>query len=166
MVQLRRLRIVRYTTSRGERLVEKSSAVVRVAFTTTDLVHVDQHFGSARACAIHEVGADWSRLVEVVEFDEGRQDGNEAKLPARIDALRGVVAVFCQAVGHSAVNQLLASSIQPVKVSEGALLGELIEGLQEELRNGPTSWLARAIKRDQRDDESRFDGMEAEGWQE
>jgi nitrogen fixation protein NifX len=144
-----------------------SATAVTVAFATGDMKHVDQHFGAAESFAVYAIDIDRSSLVEVTQFGRLAMDGNEDKLSAKIAALDGCIAVYCQAVGSSAVNQLRAKGIQPVKVAPGALVADLIEALQEELRAGPTSWLARALEARQRPrDEQRFDSMESEGWSE
>jgi nitrogen fixation protein NifX len=93
-------------------------------------------------------------------------DGNEDKLAAKIDVLAGCVAVYSQAVGASAISQLKARGIQPVKVSPGAEIADLIGSLQDQLREGPSHWLAKAIAGTMPADRSRFDAMEAEGWEE
>ena len=62
--------------------------------------------------------------------------------------------------------KLKAASIQPIKVSAGADIRELLTALQDELRQGPSAWLAQAIKRMQGPNTKRFDSMEAEGWDE
>ena len=90
----------------------------------------------------------------------------EDKLAVKIDALDGCIAVYSQAVGASAINQLKAKGIQPVKISPGADISGLLAALQEELRQGPGSWLARAIQQATPADPSRFDQMEADGWEE
>ena len=80
--------------------------------------------------------------------------------------LDGCAAVYCLAAGASAVKQLLMRGVQPVKVSEGASIEELIEMLRDELASGPSAWLARAIERNKGPDPTRFDAMEADGWDE
>jgi nitrogen fixation protein NifX len=105
-------------------------------------------------------------LVEATQFGRLGMDGNEDKLAAKIAALEGCIAVYCQAVGASAVNQLRARGIQPVKVEGGAAIIDLIAALQEELRAGPSAWLARALEARQPRDASRFDAMAEEGWSE
>ncbi|MEW8498888.1 MAG: nitrogen fixation protein NifX, partial [Candidatus Thiodiazotropha taylori] len=80
--------------------------------------------------------------------------------------LNGCIAVYSQAVGASAINQLKLKGIQPVKISPGASISSLLESLQQELREGPGSWLARAVKNTMPADPSRFDEMEQEGWEE
>ena len=151
------------------RLVAEAGAVepaLRVAFASSDLQRVDQHFGSAVGFVFHAVTPQSSRLLEAVQFGIEAQDGNEDKLVARIAALEGCAAVYCQAVGASAVRQLLAIGVQPMKVDHGTPITRLLGALESELREGPSAWLARAIDRDRKGDRSRFDAMEAEGWDE
>lgn len=139
---------------------------IRIAFASTDRCSVNQHFGSTEAFAIFEVGADAAKLVEVTEFIDAAQDGNENKLPAKIATLAGCAAVYCLAVGASAVKQLLAAGVQPIRVEEGSAIERLIGELQSELALGPGGWLAKAVRERRPADSERFDAMEAEGWQE
>lgn len=139
---------------------------IKVAFASGDMKTVDQHFGAAESFALYAVDAEHNRLVEAVQFGKLKMDGNEDKLKAKINALDGCVAVYANAIGGSAVNQLKAGGIQPVKVSPGAPIAELIAALQDELRQGPSAWLARAIEQAQPSDPDRFKAMEAEGWEE
>ncbi len=138
--------------------------LLKVAFATSDRQVVNQHFGSARSFAIYGVGLDEARLLTVTEFGDLAQDGNEDKLGIKLETLQECIAVYCRACGASAVRQLLALGVQPVKVSESAQIAPLIAALQQELKEGPSSWLAKAIKRNQAADDNRFDAMESEGW--
>jgi nitrogen fixation protein NifX len=139
---------------------------IRIAFASTDLKQVNQHFGAAESFALYAVDQDRTKLIEVVQFAPQAMDGNEDKLAAKIRALEGCVAVYAQAVGASAASQLKTQGIQPVKVSAGASVQDLLESLQEQLRLGPGSWLAQAIERQKPADPGRFAAMEAEGWEE
>jgi len=143
---------------------EAAETTLMVAFATRDRRHVNQHFGAAEAFATYAVGMGRSSLLEVVQFLEAPQDGNDGKLGAKIALLKSCVAVYCEAVGASAIRQLIACGIQPIKVDEGARIDDLIAQLQQEWRAGPAGWLAKAIRG--RDDESRFAAMAAEGWRE
>jgi nitrogen fixation protein NifX len=127
---------------------------------------VDQHFGAAESFAIYAVDMERVELLEVVQFGQLAMDGNEDKLVAKISALDGCIAVYTQAVGASGVNQLKAKGIQPVKVSPGADVKDLLASLQDQLREGPSAWLARAIDAQKPVDPDRFQAMEAEGWDE
>jgi hypothetical protein len=64
-------------------------------------------------------GERW-QLVELAEFPPESMDGNEGKLPAKIAALAGCAAVYCLAAGGSAVKQLLAAGVQPVRLDDEA----------------------------------------------
>jgi len=138
---------------------------VKIAFASSDRKQVDQHFGAAEAFVIYELGEDDARLIEAVEFHDSdtAMDGHEGKLAAKIELLAGCAAVYCNAVGASAIKQLLAAGIQPMKVPEGMAVDELLCGLNQSLSDNPPVWLAKNMKPR---DESRFDAMEEEGWSE
>ncbi len=149
---------------------EKALAMsVKIAFASSDRRVVDQHFGAAEAFCIYQLAEDDARLVEVAEFHDsdvvmdGFTDKHKGKLAGKIELLEGCAAVYCNAVGASAIKQLLAAGIQPMKVEEGALVDELLCGLNQSLKNEPPAWLAKRL---QSKDDGRFAAMEAEGWSE
>ena len=140
---------------------------VKVAFASTDMKRVDQHFGVAESFVIYAVDTHHRTLLEVVQFRTEGMDGDEGKLAPKIAALEGCVAVYAQAAGASAVAQLKKQGIQPVKVPANARVSDVLGSLQDELREGPSApWLARAIRANQGIDADRFSQMEAEGWKE
>ena len=157
----RRMHVVH---SEQERVPMETS--LKIAFATTDMKHVNQHFGSAKSFAIYAVDPERTEFVEAAQFGALVQDGNEDKLAIKFDLLKDCAAVYCQAVGASAVKQLVALGIQPVKVHEDSPIQKLLEDLQKELRSGPSSWLARAIKQQSGADMNRFEDMADEDWQE
>jgi nitrogen fixation protein NifX len=147
------------------RLVENTkehAMTVRIAFASSDRRAVNQHFGAAEAFAIYEVGEVETRLIEVAEFIETALDGHEGKLAAKVELLGDCAAVYCNAVGASAIQQLLAKSIQPMRVDEGTLIDDLLAGLQRSLVNDPPAWLAKHIRK--QSNAGRF--AEDEEWQE
>jgi nitrogen fixation protein NifX len=139
---------------------------LKVAFATTDMQTVNQHFGSAKSFAMYMVNPEGASLLEAAQFGKLDQDGDEDKLVAKIAMLDGCAAVYCQAIGSSAIRQLVTRGVQPVKVAEGAEITGLIEALQNEMRQGPSTWLAKAIAKHKGPNMSRFDAMEDEGWDE
>lgn len=139
---------------------------LKLAFASKDMKHVDQHFGSAESFVIYSVDMEGYRMLEVIQFGKLEQDGNEDKLVEKIKALEGCVAVYSQAVGSSAVSKLKMQGIQPVKVAAGAEIEDMLESVQEELRSGPATWLARAIEAQKPVDPNKFAAMEQEGWDE
>jgi nitrogen fixation protein NifX len=135
---------------------------VKIAFATSNRRAVNQHFGAAEAFAIYELGESETRMVEVAEFIETAMDGHEGKLAAKVGLLGDCAAVYCNAVGASAIQQLLAKSIQPMRVDEGTLIDELLVGLQKNLLNDPPVWMAKHLKK-----QSKAESFaEDEEWQE
>jgi nitrogen fixation protein NifX len=138
--------------------------MLKVAFATDDRARVNQHFGAALGFAIYGLDGERARLVSVAEFAEESMDGNENKLPAKIASLAGCAAVYCLAVGGSAVRQLLAGGVQPVRLEEETPIDRLLAELQRAVREGGVPWVEKALGRDK--DAGRFERMAEEGWQE
>ena len=141
---------------------KENDMTVKIAFASNDRRLVNQHFGAAEAFAIYEMGETDTRLVEVAEFIETAMDGHEGKLAAKIELLEGCAAVYCNAAGASAIQQLLAKGIQPMRVDEGSLIEELLGCLQKSMTSEPPVWLTKHLKKQQ--SANRF--AEEEEWQE
>ncbi len=157
----RRMHVVHVTENRSF-----MDTALKVAFATTDMETVNQHFGSAKSFALYAVDMDNSELLEVAQFGELSQDGNEDKLSIKIELLSGCAAVYCQAIGGSAINQLVLKNIQPVKVHDGSKIKDLITDLQNEIKAGPSNWVAKALSQNKETDPDRFSKMADEGWDE
>lgn len=156
--------------------------MLKVAFATSDRVTVDQHFGASLGFAIHAIDGERTRLVEVAEFPEDSMDGNENevsakgnageagvgrshdKLAQKISALAGCAAVYCLAVGGSAIRQLLAAGIQPFRLDDERSIDSLLDELRCAVHDGGVAWIDRIVRREA--DADRFERMAEEGWQE
>lgn len=137
---------------------------LRVAFASAGRQDVDQHFGAAEGFVIYEVGTGRATLVGVGVFPGTAMDGNESKLAAKIDFLEGCAAVFVLAIGTSAIQQLLAKGIQPIRVSTTACIEELLTEIGTAMHKGGVLWIDRALASQNRDAD-RFAAMEKEGWE-
>lgn len=147
--------------------VRASQVAVRAALATSDLQVIDQHFGSATSLAVYRVSADEAELEQVFRFGAEAQDGNENKLQAKFAALEGCQVVFCEAVGGSAVRQLMAFGVQPIKSDRAAPVADILQWLQTAITERSQPWLNKALdRRNGGEPETRFDNMETEGWQE
>lgn len=138
---------------------------IKVAFATTDMKTVNQHFGEAHSFLMYVVNPEEAILLEAAQF--GKDDNiEEDKLVEKIAMLDGCSAVYCQAIGSSAISKLVMHGVQPVKVSEGTEINKLIEVLQDEIRQGPSAWLAKAISKQTSPQMMRFDEIDDDGWDE
>jgi nitrogen fixation protein NifX len=138
--------------------------MLKVAFASDDRTQVNQHFGAALGFVIYAFDEDQAQLAELVEFPAENMDRNEDKLPARIQALAGCAAVYCLAIGASAVKQLLAAGVQPVRLDEATPIAPLLTPIRQAIRAGGIPWIDRWRK--QTKDVSRFERMAAESWEE
>ncbi|MBW8192589.1 hypothetical protein K0504_16240 [Neiella marina] len=117
-----------------------------VAFATNDQEHINQHFGSCKALAVYGLDDAQAGLVEVIQFNPTIAGHDQGKLMARYQALENCAAVYCNAIGPSAVGHLLATGVQPVKVSAGMSIHQALIELHQQLLDGPRGWLAKAMK--------------------
>lgn len=138
--------------------------MIRVAFASSDRLRVDQHFGAAEGFAIFDVTPEKGTLVAVGEFAAEAMDGNEGKLAAKVDFLAGCAAVYVLAIGASAIKQLVAKGIQPIRVTETDAVDALLAEISAAMRAGGVAWIDRALAATAKSDE-RFLAMEAEGWE-
>lgn len=138
---------------------------LQVAFASADRAHVDQHFGAAEGFVFYTVDDSHAALSGVVEFPPESMDGNENKLAQKIAALRGCAAVYCLAVGGSAVRQLVQSDIQPIRLNETEMIENILHTIICGMREGGVPWIEKALRK-QAPDSERFERMFEEGWQE
>lgn len=151
-----------------EQRMTTTTLVVKAAFATSDRHQVDEHFGAASAMLIYAITPDQATVVEFAQFGDLDCDGHEDKLAAKLALLQGCAVVYCQAVGGSAIQQLLALGVQPIRVEAHTSIASLIADLQAALRSDHSpAWLNRLIRRQHQNDhaDTRFAAMEAEGWQ-
>ena len=138
--------------------------MLKVAFASDDRVAVNQHFGTAVGFAIYALDGERAKLVQVAEFAEEAMDGNDNKIDVKVEALAGCAAVYCLAVGASAVRRLLAGGIKPIRINDATAIEALLNQLRAAIRGGGIPWLDKLLKRDAAG--NRFERMAAEGWQE
>ncbi len=138
----------------------------KVAFATNNGQQVNQHFGMAQQFVIYAIDEQHCLLLNRYDFGQLAMDGNEDKLPVKLDALQDCIAVYSQAIGSSAMQQLQRQNTYPIKVTAGASIQQLLTDLQQELNQGPSGWLKKAINQQHAADPNRFDKMLDEGWDE
>lgn len=138
---------------------------LQVAFASKDRARVDQHFGAAEGFVFYMVDNSHARLSGVLEFPPESMDGNENKLREKIDALRGCAAVYCLAVGGSAVRQLVQAGIQPIRLENSDTIENILHSIICGIRDGGIPWIEKALRPDA-GDTSRFERMLEEGWEE
>ena len=73
---------------------------MKIAFTTSDNVHINAHFGWAKKIDVYEVTPESYQFVETLKFEgDLKEDGNEDKLLPKIEALSDCTIVYVSAIG-------------------------------------------------------------------
>ncbi|MGE5656739.1 MAG: nitrogen fixation protein NifX [Actinomycetota bacterium] len=132
---------------------------MKIAFATSDMVHINAHFGWAKKMAVYDVSPEGYDFVETIEFDGNLQaDGNEDKLVPKIEALSDCTIVYVAAIGGSAAARLIRKRVTPVKSrNEEEEIGEVLEKLVQTLKGSPPPWLRKALQQKQENSLESFE---------
>jgi len=128
--------------------------MLRIAFASTDRVHVDLHFGGAERLVIFDVAPGQADLVGVAEFVKAEPLGTdvraglagtvEDKVLAKLDFVQGCAAVYAASIGTSSIRRLMALGIQPIIVDSGHEILDLLNEVSLALVYGGLPWVDRA----------------------
>ena len=136
MIRTRRLDIVRDTDSKG--------LTMKVAFASTDRIHIDEHFGRAREFYLWEIEPEKAEFSGVLQVDEGFGDVDD-RIEARSEALADCALVYVGQIGGPAAARLVAKKIHPLKSKDAEPITEVVEKLQQVLQGNPPPWLRKAM---------------------
>lgn len=138
MIRTRRFEIVSGSIRKG--------LAMKVAFASTDKVHIDEHFGQAEQFYLWDVGPEAAAFSGVVQVKAESEAGHsDDKIEARAAALADCALVYVAEIGGPAAARLVAKKIHPIKNKEQEPIVAVIEKLQEVLRNNPPPWLRKAM---------------------
>lgn len=141
MIRIRRLDLVDGTRKEG--------LAMKVAFASTDKVHIDEHFGRAERFMIWDVGPEQAGFAGVVEVQVEGED-EEDRIEARSAALSDCALVYVAQIGGPAAARLVAKRIHPIKSKDCEPIATAVEKLQEVLRDNPPPWLRKALHKSER----------------
>ena len=136
MIRSRRLELVGGKDSKG--------LSMKVAFASTDKIHVDEHFGQAKEFYLWEIGPNKAEFAGVVQVNEGDGDADD-RIEARSAALADCALVYVGQIGGPAAARLVAKKIHPLKSKDAEPITELVEKLREVLQGTPPPWLRKAM---------------------
>ncbi|NJR61525.1 MAG: nitrogen fixation protein NifX [Cyanobacteria bacterium CRU_2_1] len=121
---------------------------MKIAFTTSDNIHINAHFGSANKIDVYEVDQTRYDFVETLRFDGNlNEDGNEDKLLPKIEALHDCTIVYVSTIGGSAAARLIKQRITPIKAqSEEQEITDVLTKLVQTLNGSPPPWLRKALQ--------------------
>ncbi|ORJ58751.1 nitrogen fixation protein NifX [Geothermobacter hydrogeniphilus] len=117
---------------------------MKVAFASTDKVHINEHFGKAKEFYLWEIGPDAAEFTGILQVDEGDGDADD-RIEARSAALADCALVYVGQIGGPAAARLVAKKIHPLKSKTAEPITEVVTRLQEVLRGSPPPWLRKAM---------------------
>ncbi len=128
---------------------------MKVAFATTDGVHVNEHFGRAGKFAVYEFTKKDYTAVGFRVFGEDRDVSvestrgqgtlHEDAVNAKIKKLEDCGIIYITSIGGPSAARLSRCGIMPVKVKDGMSIEESAKKLSETIRSGPPPWLMKMI---------------------
>lgn len=123
---------------------------MKIAFTTSDRVHINAHFGWAREIDVYEVSPEGYKFLETLKFDgDLKQDGKDDKLVPKLDALNDCTIVYVSAIGGIAAARLIKKRVTPVKAkSDSDEIVMVLNKLVQTLKGNPPPWLRKALQKD------------------
>jgi nitrogen fixation protein NifX len=95
---------------------------MKIAFATSDGVHLDQQFRRATRLVVFEVGPDGAHLTQSHSFSLDRS----VKTEERLRAIDGASVVFGTAFGPSSAARVARRGIRPATAPAGTPIAELL----------------------------------------
>lgn len=119
---------------------------MKIAFCTTDMEKVDQHFGRADKVAIYDIDDKEFSFAEVREFIPiNPEKDHKVDTETKAQALRDCAILYVAEIGGPAAAHVIKNKIHPVKVTEPVAIAEVLENIRETLANNPAPWLKKAM---------------------
>jgi nitrogen fixation protein NifX len=117
---------------------------MKVAFTSSDGLTIDRHFGQVSTFDVWEVGPTEAAFAEHVSAVTTGED-EEDRTTARASAVAGCAIVYTVQIGGPAAAKLVARRIHPMKTGAEVPIAEVVSKLQEVMRGSPPPWLRKAM---------------------
>jgi nitrogen fixation protein NifX len=130
---------------------------MKIAFATTDGVHIDEHFGRAGSFAIYDLKRGGYSFVEMKKFAEGRDKEIEEtkglgqihddRVQQKVDSLGDCKIVYVTEIGGPSAARLVSKGMMPVKVKENTSIETSLKKLLNTVSTAPPPWLRKELDR-------------------
>jgi nitrogen fixation protein NifX len=115
---------------------------MKIAFASTDKIHINQHFGWSKSFQLFDVDENGSTFIREIDSSEEPEDEIE-KLNYKIGTIEEADIMYCSQIGPKASKMVHAAKIYPMRSNEDERIEEVIEKLQALLSGNPPPWLMR-----------------------
>jgi nitrogen fixation protein NifX len=131
---------------------------MKVAFATTDGVHVDEHFGRAGMFVIYEFMKNGCKFLETRKFADGRDaeieqtkgmgQVHDERVQSKVDRLSDCKIIYLTEIGGPSAARLVQKGIMPVKIKDVTSIEESVHKLLETINGSPPPWLRKLVNSD------------------
>lgn len=119
---------------------------MKIAFCTTDMKTVNQHFGRADKVAIFDIDDKEYSLAEVREFIPiDPEKDHKVDTETKAQALKDCAILYVAEIGGPAAAHVIKNKIHPVKVTDPVEIEDVLNNLKETLAGSPAPWLKKAM---------------------
>ena len=117
---------------------------MKVAFASTDKIHIDEHFGQAEEFYVWNIAPEEAEFSGVIQVKDETGDAAD-RIEARSAALADCAVVYVGEIGGPAAARLVAKKIHPLKSKTKEPITTVVENLQNVLKGNPPPWLRKAM---------------------
>lgn len=123
---------------------------MKVAFATSDNVHINAHFGWAKTIDVYDVSTEGHNFLSTLQFGgDLKEDGNEDKLLPKLEAVADCKIVYVSSIGGSAASRLIRQQVTPIKAnSTDDTIADTLDQLVTTLKASPPPWLRKIIRQE------------------
>jgi nitrogen fixation protein NifX len=115
---------------------------MKVAFSTSTGIAIDENFRTSKSFTIWHVGPEEACYVETIFIDT--KDGSEEdRISVQADSLSDCAIVLAREINGPAAAKLVARNIHPMKTGSNITVEEFIGKLQKVLRGNPPPWIRK-----------------------
>ena len=125
--------------------------MIKVAFCSEDMQHVDAHFALSSNIVIYEFLPASFRRVKIKSFrlqtGQESETVNERRLAERIEAIQGCDILYCSQIGSPAAARLVNHNIFPMQTKENLPIEEAACRLHRMFQKNPPHWLENKFRK-------------------
>lgn len=119
---------------------------MKIAFCTTDMETINEHFGRAEKVAIYDIDDKAYSLAEVREFVPiDPEKDHKVDTETKAQALNDCAILYVAEIGGPAAAHVIKNKIHPVKVADPVAITEILDNLKTTLAGNPAPWLKKAM---------------------
>ncbi len=116
---------------------------MKVAFSTSTGIMIDESFRKAKSFTVWDIAPQESYYVNSIFFDDDAGT-EEARLTARAEALAHCAILCSPSINGPAAAKLVARNIHPMRTVTNTSVEEIIGKLQQALQENPPPWMRKA----------------------